>query len=41
MFDDFTSFHTKMVVTIRVLLAMESVTFVDESLLMSVKLRPV
>lgn len=30
-----------MVVTMRVLLAIESVTFVDESLLSSVKLRPV
>lgn len=30
-----------MVVTMSVLLAIESVTFVDESLLVSVKLRPV
>lgn len=33
--------HTRMVVTMSVLLAMESVTFVEESLLFSVKLRPV
>lgn len=32
---------TRIVVTMRVLLAIESVTFVDESLLLSVKLRPV
>lgn len=37
----FTYIHTRIVVTMRVLLAMESVTFVDESLLFSVKLRPV
>lgn len=39
--NDFTSIHTRIVVTMRVLLAIESVTFVDESLLFSVKLRPV
>lgn len=33
--------RTRIVVTMRVLLAIESVTFVDESLLVSVKLRPV
>lgn len=33
--------HTRIVVTMRVLLAIESVTFVEESLLFSVKLRPV
>lgn len=38
---DFMSVHTRIVVTIRVLLAIESVTFVDESLLISDKLRPV
>lgn len=37
----FAYIHTRIVVTMRVLLAMESVTFVDESLLFSVKLRPV
>lgn len=33
--------HTRIVVTIRVLLAIESVMFVEESLVVSVKLRPI
>lgn len=33
--------HTRIVVTIRVLLAIESVIFVEESLVVSVKLRPI
>lgn len=39
--DTFFSVPTRIVVTMRVLLAIESVTFVEESLLVSVKLRPV